>query len=194
MNVIDVVEKVIGHVIVTRGEDQEVEVEVIRQEEDIHLVDRDQEVIQVDLVQDLDPDLDLDPDQVIVVLDQGVILDPILVIVEVEEDPEVVPYVTPEVVDLVQTQEIDRTQDLNPLVLDQEVDLDPIQNHHHVQDLVLDLAHTVAHALALDLALDLVLEVNLVHVPDLDQGPHPLNLIHQLEVKMILNQWKKIRT
>jgi len=192
MNVIDVVEKVIGHVIATRGEDQEAE--VIHQEEDIHPVDRDLEVIQVDLVQDPDQDQDPDPDLDQVALDQEVIQDPILVIVEVEEDLEVVHYVTPEVVDLAQTQEIDLTlQDPNPHVLDQEVDLDPIQNHPHVQDLALDLAHTVALVLALDHALDHALEVNLVLVLDLDQDLHPLNLIHQLEVKMVKNQWKKIR-
>jgi len=200
MNVIDVVEKVIGHVIVMRGEDQEVEVEVIHQEEDIHPVDRDLEVIQVDLVQD--PDLDPDLDQVIVVLDQEVIQDPILVIVEVEEDLEVVPYVAPEVIDLALTQEKDLThQDPNHHVLDLEVDPDPIQNHHHAQDLVLGLVHTVALALVLDHALEVILVLLHVHVHvlvlvlvlDLNQGLLLLNLIHLLEVKMVKNQWKKIK-
>jgi len=188
MNVIDVVEKVTGHVIVMREEGVEAEAEVIHQGEDIHLVDRDLEVIQVDLVQDLD--LDQDQDLARVVQDLEVIQDPTLVIVEAEEDLEVVLYVILEVVDLALTQEKDHIlQDLNPHVLDPEVDLDLIQNHHLVQDLALDLAHTVAHALI----QDLVLEVILVLAQDLVQDHHLLNLIHQQEVKMEKNQWMKIK-
>jgi len=188
MNVIDVVEKVIGHVIVTKEEEVEAEVGVILQEEDILLVDQDLEVIQVDLVLDLDQDLD--PDLVRVVQDPEVIQDHTLVIVEAEEDQEVIPYAILEVVDLAPTLEKDLTlQDLNHHALDPEVDQDPIQNHHHVQDLVLDLVHTVALALV----QDLVLEVTLVLAQDLIQDLHQLNQIHQLEVKMEKNQWMKIK-
>jgi len=133
---------------------------------------------------------------VIVVLDQGVILDPILVIVEVEEDLEVVPYVVLEVVDLALTQEIDLThQDPNHHVLDREVDPDPdpFQNHHHAQDLVLDLVLDLVHTVALALAVDHALEVILVLVLGLIQDLLLLNLIHLPEVKMVKNQWKKIK-
>jgi hypothetical protein len=184
MNVIVAVEKVIGHVIAMKEEDQEVE--AILQEEDILLVDQDQEVTQVDLVQDLD--LDPDPDLVRVVLDPEVILDHTLVIVEAEEDLEVVPYVALEVVDLAPTPEIDHILVLNPHVLDQEADLD--QNLHLALDLAPDLQHTIVHVLVH--TLDLVLDLVLVLVQDLIPDLHLLNQIHQLEVKTVKNQWMKI--
>jgi len=185
MNVTVVVEKVIGHVIVMKEEDPEVE--VILQEEDTLHVDLDPEVTLVDLVQDLDPDLD--PDLARVVLDPEVTLDHTLVIVEVEEDLEVVPYVVLEVVDLAPTQEIDHILALNPHALDQEVDLD--QNPHLALDLAPDLQPTIVHALVL--ILDLVLDPVLVLAQDLIPDLHLLNQIHQLEVKMVKNQWMKIK-
>jgi len=193
MNAIDVVEKVTGLVIVMKEEDQEAE--VIHQEGDILHVDPAQEVIQVDLAQDLVQDLDLgldpDPDLVKVVQDLEVIQDHIPAIVEVEEDLEVVPYVVQEVADLVLTLEKDHIhQDLNHHALDPEVDQDlfPILLHVHVLDL--DLVHIVVHVLVL--VLDLILEVVHVLVQDLIQDLHQ-SQIHQLEVKMVKNQWMKIK-
>jgi len=167
MNVTVVVEKVTGHVIVMKEED--LEVEVILQEEDILHVDlvQDLEVTQVDLVQEPDQDPDPDPDPVRAVQDLEVILDPTLVIVEVEEDLEAVHYVVQEVTDLVLTQEIDHThQDLNPHVQDQEVDQDQILKLHRVPDLVLDLVHTVVPVPAADLAQDPTVVPVLDLIPD----------------------------